>query len=86
MSREHYGWVIWVGWLALFCGLESAAVWLRAPWPTFSRTVWDAQARWDFLTVPVVAILAILASHLVRRRGIEEGDDDRSVRSGPPRQ
>ena len=74
MTREHWGWLIWLGWLLTFCLLESAAVWLHAPWPTFSRFIWGAQARWDFLTVPVVAVLAILASHLIRFKGIEEGD------------
>ena len=66
---------VWIGWLVLFCILEGlAAFWPNCPWDTFSRFIWNAQARWDFLTVPVVAILAILASHLIRFRGIEEGD------------
>jgi hypothetical protein len=69
--------LVWIiGWLGLFCVLESLAVWWsRCPWDTFSRTIWNAQTRWDFLTVPIVAILAILASHLIRRQGIEEGDE-----------
>jgi hypothetical protein len=68
--------LVWAGcWLGLFCVLEGlAAFWPGCPWDTFSRFIWDAQARWDFLTVPVVAILAILASHLVRLRGIQEGE------------
>lgn len=68
--------VVWFGgWLGLFCVLEALAVWWPGcPWDTFSRTAWDLQARWDFLTIPVVAILAILASHLIRMGGIAEGD------------
>jgi hypothetical protein len=77
VTREHWGWAIWGGgWLALgFCVLESLAVWWPAcPWPTFSSTAWGVQQRWPWITVPVVAVLAILAAHLVRLKGIEEGD------------
>lgn len=78
MSREHWGWTIWFGvWLGLgFCLLESSAVWLNAPWPTFSRTLWSLQQRWSWVTVPVVALIAILAAHLVRLKGIAEGDPE----------
>lgn len=55
--------------------LEGLAVWWPGcPWDTFSRFAWDAQARWDFLSVAVAALFGILASHLLRLRGIEEGD------------
>lgn len=70
--------MVWGGiWLTLgFILLESAAVWFHAPWPTFSRTVWSLQQRWPWLTVPVVAVLAILGTHLARLKGIEEGDPE----------
>jgi hypothetical protein len=76
VSRTTTSWLVWIlGWLGAFCLIEGLAVfWKNCPWNTFSRTVWDAQTRWDFLTVPIVAVLAILASHLVRLRGIQEGD------------
>jgi len=76
VSQFAINFTVWaVGWLGMFCALEGpAAFWPRCPWDTFSRFVWDAQARWDFLTVAVVAIIGILASHLIRFRGIEEGD------------
>jgi hypothetical protein len=75
VSHTTTSWIVWMSWLGLFCVLEGLAVWWAGcPWDTFSRTIWNAQARWDFLTVPIVAILAILASHLIRRQGIEEGD------------
>jgi hypothetical protein len=74
MSAGWWNLTVWGGWLALFCVLELLGVFSRAPWTSFSRAVWDAQARWEFLTIPVVAILAILASHLIRLKGIQEGD------------
>jgi hypothetical protein len=75
MSREHAGWLVWGIWLlALFCPLEGLAVfWHACPWPTFSTTTMSLQARWDFLTVPVVAILAILFVHLPDFKNIQAG-------------
>lgn len=62
-------------WLGSFCVLESLAVWWPGcPWDTFSRTVWDLQTRWEWVTVPTVAILAILLFHLSRLAGVSEGD------------
>jgi hypothetical protein len=59
----------------MFCALEGpAAFWRNCPWDTFSRSIWDAQAKWDFLTVIVAALFGILASHLLRFKGIQEGD------------
>jgi hypothetical protein len=80
MSTGWWNLLVWaVYWLGSFCVLEGLAVFGRrvgvaVPWTTFSRAVWDAQASWEFLTVPVVAILAILASHLIRLGNIQEGD------------
>jgi type VI protein secretion system component VasK len=77
MSREHWGWVVWYGWwLALnFCVLEALAVWWSAcPWPTFSTTTMSLQARWDFLTVPIFCILAILVVHLPRFANLKAGE------------
>jgi hypothetical protein len=75
MSREHFGWVIWASWLIIFLALEiPAAFWKNCPWPTFSTTTFSLQARWDFLTIPVVAILAILASHLIRFQSIQASE------------
>ena len=75
MTREHFGWVIWASWLVIFLALEiPAAFWKNCPWPTFSTTTFSLQARWDFLTIPVVAILAILASHLIRFKSIQASE------------
>ena len=66
MTKEEYGWLVWGIWLlVIFCVLEGlAAFWEGCPWPTFSESVMGLQVRWDFLTVPVIAILALLISHL----------------------
>lgn len=71
--------LVWGGfWLGSFCVLEGLAVWWAGcPWDTFSRTVWDLQTRWEWVTVPTVAILAILLFHLSRLAGISEGDRQR---------
>jgi hypothetical protein len=75
MTREHAGWIVWGIWLfALFCPLEAlAAFWHGCPWDTFSTATMSLQARWDFLTVPVVAILAILFVHLPDFKNIQAG-------------
>jgi hypothetical protein len=67
---------IWGSWIALGFGVREilALTWDDCPWDTFSRFTWDIQARWDFATVIVVAVLGILASHLIRFKSIREGD------------
>lgn len=85
MSATVWNIIVWVapGWLFYFCVIEAPAAfkaqterWFgwRVPWDTFSRFIWDAQARWDFLAVAVAALFGILFSHLLRGRSIEEGD------------
>lgn len=85
MSVSWWNVIVWLipGWLFIFCVLEAPAAFKnftekhfgwRVPWDTFSRFSWDAQARFEILTVGVVALLAILASHLIRLKGIQEGD------------
>lgn len=66
---------IWTSWLAGFCIREALAVWWKGcPWDTFSRFVWDLQVKFEFATVGVVFLVAILGSHLIRFRGVQEGD------------
>ena len=68
--------IVWGAWLALFCVLESLAVfWSGCPWNSFSRTIWDLQVRYGApVTLAVVSILGILVVHLVRSKNLSEGD------------
>ena len=75
MSREHVGWLLWGSWLLLFLIPEAlTAFGAHVPWPTLSRTVWALQQRWPWLTIPILGLLAWLIGHIVRVKGIQEGD------------
>lgn len=71
-------WIVWGGWLALFCVLEGlAAFWKGCPWDTLSRTVWDLQGvryAGTAVTLAIVFVLSTLLTHLVRFRNVSEGD------------
>jgi uncharacterized membrane protein len=67
--------IVWAVWFALFATLELISVfWAGCPWRTLSRTVWNLQQNHEWLTVPLIAGLAVLSVHLIRGRSVQEGD------------
>lgn len=69
--------IVWGLWLGLFCVLEALAVfWPGCPWATFSRTVWNLQAKYGAaVTLGVLFVLSVLLAHLPRYSNIAEGDE-----------
>lgn len=70
-------------WLGLFTILETLAAFKRytesawgwaVPWDTFSRFCWDLQIRFEWVTLGVIFLLGVLASHLIRLASVQEGD------------
>ncbi len=66
--------MIWGAWFLLFVLCELPAVANVTPWPSLSATVWGLQQRWDWTTIPIIGGLAILAVHLIRAKGVAQGD------------
>lgn len=62
------GILVWiVGWLGIFLALELPAHFGWVPWPTLSRTFWDAEAAWGPTSLFVEIFLAVLLLHIVFR-------------------
>ena len=80
MTQYQWGWVIWGSWLfGYFCTMEGLAAFgrklgLDVPWPTLSWWFWRMQQIWPFVSVAAIALFAILASHLVRTKNVQEGE------------
>lgn len=67
---------IWGSWIfGGFCTREALALWWRGcPWDTFSRFFWDLQERFVWASFGAVILFAVLASHLLRLKRVQEGD------------
>lgn len=68
--------IVWGSWGAIFLALELPAVFGLVPWNSLSRTVWNLQVHHEWLTLPLIGGLAILAVHLVRGKSVQEGDKE----------
>ena len=60
MSRLVWGVCVW---LPAFLLLELPAHWKLVPWPTLSRTVWDAIKWWHPLAYFTALFVAVLLGH-----------------------
>lgn len=67
MSRFTDGLAVWAGWIVVFLALELPAHWGLVPWPTLSRTAWDAETSWHPASLFFEAFLLVLLAHIVWR-------------------
>lgn len=66
MSRFAWGLGVYLPILALWLGFELSAVfWKACPWPTLSRTCWDAEDKWPWFQYAFLFGLAVLLVHIV---------------------
>ena len=68
MSKFAWGIAVYLPWFLIWVALELTAVWWKqCPWPTLSRTAWDAEDKWTWLQLVFFAGLAILLVHIAFR-------------------
>lgn len=67
MTRLHWGYLIWAGWIVAFLALELTGYFRVAAWPTFSETVWGAES-YPFVKLIVFAVLLALIAHFLYHR------------------
>lgn len=74
MSREHWSWSVWGSISVIIAVPEILAAVNLTPWWTISTTVMSLQARWEVLTVPILAGMSVLIFHIVRFQNIKAGN------------
>jgi hypothetical protein len=76
MAPAQWGWDlrIWLPFWSLFLVLEMLGVWrkvpftkIAVPWTSFSRFIWESEARWPFLVLISIFACAILGVHFAAR-------------------
>jgi hypothetical protein len=70
MTSFKWGLLVWLaGWVGMFLLLELTAAARLVPWPTLSRTSWDAEA-WEPVRLLLLAFLAVLTAHICFRLSV----------------
>ena len=74
LAAVHRNWEHWrlglLVWAFAFLALELPAHFDWVPWPTLSRTMWDAESAWHATTYFVEVFFAVLLAHIVLRLSV----------------
>lgn len=66
MTKFEWGALVYVSWFLLWVVLELVAIyWKGCPWPTLSRTAWDAEDKWSWAQLIFLAGMSILFFHII---------------------